>query len=50
MNGTIEKLKEFDEVKIRKMKQEGKMYSIDTLYQLLQVVNSHNIIHLNNSY
>ena len=32
------------EVKIRKMKQEGKMYSIDSLYQLMQVVNSKNII------
>lgn len=38
------------EVKIRKMKQEGKLYTIDTLYQLLQVVNSQNLIHINNAF
>jgi hypothetical protein len=38
------------EVKIRKMKQEGKLYSIESLYQLLQVVNSRNIIHVTSSF
>jgi len=38
------------EVKIRKMKQEGKLYSIDSLYQLLQVVNSRNIIHVTSNF
>ena len=38
------------EVKISKMKQEGKMYSIESLYQLMQVVNSKNIIYISNSF
>ena len=38
------------EVKIRKMKQEGKMYSIESLYQLMQVVNSKNIIYISKSF
>ena len=51
----IDNKSEFDkddaiEVKIRKMKQEGKLFSIESLYQLLQVVNSRNIIHITSSF
>ena len=38
------------EIKIKKMKQEGKLYSIDSFYQLMQVVNTNNIIHFNNKF
>jgi len=38
------------EVKIRKMKQEGKLYSLESLYQLMQVVNSRNIIYIDKSF
>ena len=38
------------EVKIRKMKQEGKLYSIESFYQLMQVINSKNIIYLDTGF
>ena len=38
------------QIKIKKMKLEGKLYTIESLYQLMQIVNMKNVIHLDYSF